>query len=244
MAAKQKKSFDECATFTLEIQGREASATLQDTKATTDADTTMASLGKVKVEGQTVKTLSVYGFDGNNAVAVILTAPKDVDAAVDEGRENHQRRTEAHRRQVDRRIRGCGPGRAPLHGAAPAASANVRWKQCPRHHRVQPRPHHRNLLPPAGNEFEARAACQVDSGGQKVLCLSTNRAHPTMLWSGDGPRKWKVSVVLKLSTLFLRTLREDPVDAEVASHRLLVRAGYIRRAAPGIYTWLPLGLRC
>jgi len=46
-----------------------------------------------------------------------------------------------------------------------------------------------------------------------------------------------------MSTLFLRTLREDPVDAEVASHKLLVRAGYIRRAAPGIYTWLPLGLR-
>ena len=49
--------------------------------------------------------------------------------------------------------------------------------------------------------------------------------------------------MLRMSTLFLRTLREDPVDAEVASHRLLVRAGYIRRAAPGIYTWLPLGLR-
>lgn len=49
-------------------------------------------------------------------------------------------------------------------------------------------------------------------------------------------------MVLRLSKLFLRTLREDPVDAEVASHRLLVRAGYIRRAAPGIYTWLPLGL--
>jgi prolyl-tRNA synthetase len=49
-------------------------------------------------------------------------------------------------------------------------------------------------------------------------------------------------VVIRLSQLFLRTLREDPVDAEVASHKLLVRAGYIRRAAPGIYTWLPLGL--
>jgi prolyl-tRNA synthetase len=44
-----------------------------------------------------------------------------------------------------------------------------------------------------------------------------------------------------LSTLFLRTLREDPSDAEVAGHRLLVRAGYIRRAAPGGFTWLPLG---
>ena len=50
-------------------------------------------------------------------------------------------------------------------------------------------------------------------------------------------------MALRLSTLFLRTLREDPADAEVPSHRLLVRAGYIRRAAPGIYTWLPLGLR-
>ncbi|MDO5753465.1 proline--tRNA ligase [Arthrobacter sp.] len=50
-------------------------------------------------------------------------------------------------------------------------------------------------------------------------------------------------MALRLSTLFLRTLREDPVDAEVDSHKLLLRAGYIRRAAPGIYTWLPLGLR-
>ena len=46
-----------------------------------------------------------------------------------------------------------------------------------------------------------------------------------------------------MSTLFVRTLRDDPNDAEVPSHRLLVRAGYIRRNAPGIYTWLPLGLR-
>ena len=44
-----------------------------------------------------------------------------------------------------------------------------------------------------------------------------------------------------MSTLFLRTLREDPSDAEVPSHRLLVRAGYVRRAAPGGFTWLPLG---
>jgi prolyl-tRNA synthetase len=50
-------------------------------------------------------------------------------------------------------------------------------------------------------------------------------------------------MIMRMSTLFLRTLREDPVDAEVPSHRLLVRAGYIRRAAPGIYSWLPLGYR-
>lgn len=47
---------------------------------------------------------------------------------------------------------------------------------------------------------------------------------------------------IRLSQLFLRTLREDPSDADVQGHRLLLRAGYIRRAAPGIYTWLPLGL--
>lgn len=47
----------------------------------------------------------------------------------------------------------------------------------------------------------------------------------------------------RLSQLFVRTLRDDPSDAEVASHRLLVRAGYIRRQAPGVFAWLPLGLR-
>ncbi len=50
-------------------------------------------------------------------------------------------------------------------------------------------------------------------------------------------------MIQRMSTLFVRTLREDPSDAEVPSHRLLVRAGYIRRVAPGLYTWLPLGVR-
>ena len=45
-----------------------------------------------------------------------------------------------------------------------------------------------------------------------------------------------------MSTIFLRTLRDDPADAEVPSHRLLVRAGYIRRIAAGVYSWLPLGV--
>ena len=48
--------------------------------------------------------------------------------------------------------------------------------------------------------------------------------------------------MLRMSTLFLRTLRDDPADAEVPSHRLLVRAGYIRRIAAGVYSWLPLGV--
>ena len=47
--------------------------------------------------------------------------------------------------------------------------------------------------------------------------------------------------MLRMSSLFLRTLREDPADAEVPSHRLLVRAGYVRRVAPGVFSWLPLG---
>ncbi|WP_344070567.1 proline--tRNA ligase [Microbacterium sediminicola] len=50
-------------------------------------------------------------------------------------------------------------------------------------------------------------------------------------------------MVTRLSHFFLRTLREDPADAEVNSHKLLVRAGYIRRQAPGVFAWLPLGLR-
>jgi len=50
-------------------------------------------------------------------------------------------------------------------------------------------------------------------------------------------------MLTRMSQLFLRTLRDDPADAEVPSHRLLVRAGYIRRTGPGIYTWLPLGKR-
>ncbi|MFD4196791.1 MULTISPECIES: proline--tRNA ligase [Amycolatopsis] len=50
-------------------------------------------------------------------------------------------------------------------------------------------------------------------------------------------------MITRMSSLFLRTLREDPADAEVPSHKLLTRAGYVRRVAPGGYSWLPLGLR-
>ena len=61
--------------------------------------------------------------------------------------------------------------------------------------------------------------------------------------TGREPDSTVLPVITRMSELFVRTLREDPVDAEVPSHRWLVRAGYIRRAAPGIYTWLPLGYR-
>ena len=58
-----------------------------------------------------------------------------------------------------------------------------------------------------------------------------------------GDSYYSARVITRMSELFVRTLREDPADAEVPSHRWLVRAGYIRRAAPGIYSWLPLGYR-
>jgi prolyl-tRNA synthetase len=50
-------------------------------------------------------------------------------------------------------------------------------------------------------------------------------------------------VITRISELFLRTLRDDPAEAEIASHKLLIRAGYVRPIAPGLYSWLPLGLR-
>jgi prolyl-tRNA synthetase len=55
--------------------------------------------------------------------------------------------------------------------------------------------------------------------------------------------RWVASAAMRMTSLFLRTLRDDPADAEVDSHRLLVRAGYIRRISAGIYAWLPLGYR-
>ena len=83
-----------------------------------------------------------------------------------------------------------------------------------------------------------RAACCVRSASAAV-------AGPTN--EGAGPeasaRLDLTIVVTRLSHYFLRTLREDPSDAEVTSHRLLVRAGYIRRQAPGVFAWLPLGLK-
>src|SRR3954466_13738435 len=48
---------------------------------------------------------------------------------------------------------------------------------------------------------------------------------------------------MRLSRYFLPTLRETPKEAEIVSHRLMLRAGLIRQQAAGIYSWLPLGLR-
>ena len=48
---------------------------------------------------------------------------------------------------------------------------------------------------------------------------------------------------MRVSQFFLSTLKEAPSDAEIVSHKLMLRAGLIRRLAGGIYTWMPLGLR-
>ena len=61
---------------------------------------------------------------------------------------------------------------------------------------------------------------------------------------GDPRRSLSLrAVITRMSELFLRTLRDDPADAEVPSHKLLIRAGYVRPVGPGLYSWLPLGLR-
>ena len=77
----------------------------------------------------------------------------------------------------------------------------------------------------------------------EVFCPHIRGQPLSQRETGHGFRAGAISVggVLRLSTLFLRTLRDDPADAEVPSHKLLVRAGYIRRWAPGIYSLLPLG---
>jgi prolyl-tRNA synthetase len=48
---------------------------------------------------------------------------------------------------------------------------------------------------------------------------------------------------LRLSQFFLPTLRETPTEAQIVSHRLMLRAGMVRQQAAGIYSWLPLGHR-
>ena len=48
---------------------------------------------------------------------------------------------------------------------------------------------------------------------------------------------------MRLSRYFLPTLKQDPSDAQIVSHKLMLRAGMIRQSAAGIYSWLPLGLR-
>lgn len=76
-----------------------------------------------------------------------------------------------------------------------------------------------------------------------VLLSGPERAEGAAGAIAAGAWIGSIVMVARMSRLFVRTLREDPAEAEVASHRLLVRGGYIRRQAPGVFAWLPLGLK-
>src|SRR4051794_20827137 len=90
----------------------------------------------------------------------------------------------------------------------------------------------------------AGASPRSGAGGSRAAARgSLNAAAGGHLIAVVGRRPTMSTVLLRMSTLFLRTLRDDPADAEVPSHRLLVRAGYIRRSAPGVLSWLPRGYR-
>ena len=53
----------------------------------------------------------------------------------------------------------------------------------------------------------------------------------------------RLSPAVRLSEYFMPTLRETPSEAEIVSHRLMLRAGMVRQESAGIYSWLPLGFR-
>src|SRR5271167_3587771 len=89
------------------------------------------------------------------------------------------------------------------------------------------------LLNPQAAEF---VGCRTSA-----CCGDQAAIHPTRRRSAK--RLGWPAVITRMSELFLRTLRDDPADAELASHKLLIRAGYVRPIAPGLYSWLPLGLR-
>ncbi len=106
------------------------------------------------------------------------------------------------------------------------------------------------LQPPAVRSVPARRLPQVGTfatvpvlTGRPGRGAESGRGAPPRWVACDVPNGLEALVLLRMSTLFLRTLREDPADAEVPSHRLLVRAGYIRRAAPGHLHLAAAGLR-
>ena len=79
---KSKENKKDCSKFTLTMQGQEASAVVKEAKADTSAKTTMATVTDVKVMGQSITTLTVAGYDGQNNVSVSISQPKDLDTAV------------------------------------------------------------------------------------------------------------------------------------------------------------------
>ena len=95
--------------------------------------------------------------------------------------------------------------------------------------------------------FGDEDAARTDRGsapGDRGRAPRTDRPSGPAAAGPRGVRRRTVgSPPMRMSRLLVRTLREAPADAEVASHQLLVRGGFIRRLASGVYTFLPLGLR-
>ena len=144
------------------------------------------------------------------------------------GRPRHRRRP----RQgppVRARARSCG--------SCPRPRWSTRWSTRPSG--SWPRASRPAL---AAADAGAAAEARGDPGGaaRRAGRRRQRRRHSASRRSGTSPGRVGS---MRMSRLFLRTLRDDPADAEVDSHRLLVRAGYIRRVAAGIYSWLPLGYR-
>ena len=144
-----------------------------------------------------------------------------------------------------KKVRGAGgrkPGRSARAGSATHLVVQL-VRRAP--HRdaggavgAQNHDRHTNLFRPQkascrGREY--RTGVNFDPLEGVEIDASSGRVRP--------PVAPVASARMRMSELFLRTLRDDPADAEVDSHRLLVRAGYIRRVAAGIYSWLPLGYR-
>ena len=111
--------------------------------------------------------------------------------------------------------------------------------------RAGPRLH---LLAAVGGRASRCWSASPRSGSASRHARSPPRSTPARRWRPAScsirPHQLRLTAVItRMSELFLRTLRDDPADAEVPSHKLLIRAGYVRPVGPGLYSWLPLGLR-
>ena len=142
-----------------------------------------------------------------------------------------------------------GPGSDPRPDPTPGPDARHpgpirrrdrnRARHRPRGPTGRPSPRIRAARPSARSSTSSSSSASCPTASARTAAAST--VWPTSPGEPGMPEAWRVPT--RLTHLFVRTLREDPADAEVASHRWLVRAGYIRRQAPGIFAWLPLGLK-
>ena len=160
-------------------------------------------------------------------------------------RRPRRRLRHAHRR-LDRPGRGGArlarprPRRAPRRPLAARPAQGRLRAGLARRQRRQPGP---RPLPPARASRTTAGPATPAEARRRGRRVNGIRATSLSLAGCPPDPPGALPVAMRMSSLFLRTLRENPADAEVPSHQLLVRAGYIRRVSPGIYTWLPLGLK-